>query len=337
MGAPSTIAAMALDAANKGAAVIVIRNQVKDGISTQQALEQLAPPQHKALFRVAGVLALHHGRFARADRQVLDANVPRVLGKDRESGPRIVIGTQTLEQSLDIDADLLITDLCPMDVLLQRIGRLHRHVRERPGGFEAPRVIVLTPHSRDLGGLRRWPIHGLGHHPDRDGVYEDVRVIEATLSLLEGHGQIEIPTMNRYLVEHATHEQALAEIGHLHGWTDENERYHGKKFAAGSLARTHGLDMGRMFDERFVFPAAEERVRTRLGLNDRVLRLCQAMKSPFGQTIDALSVPGWMGSGISDDVEVVEAVAVDGGIEITLPSVALLYDRFGLQRSTRAA
>jgi CRISPR-associated endonuclease/helicase Cas3 len=65
----------------------------------------------------------------------------------------VLIATQTLEQSLDIDADFLITDLAPMDVLLQRIGRLHRHDWSRPAGYKAPRalVLVLAPENFDAG------------------------------------------------------------------------------------------------------------------------------------------------------------------------------------------
>src|SRR5690606_3519381 len=132
---PVALAAQALDAARAGARVLVIRNTVGDAVATRQALAQLAPDAPEP-FRLGGVGTLHHGRFAREDRRRLDTAVEAALGKDApRAGGLVLIGTQTLEISLDLDADLLITDLCPIDVLLQRIGRLHRHERARPAGF----------------------------------------------------------------------------------------------------------------------------------------------------------------------------------------------------------
>jgi CRISPR-associated endonuclease/helicase Cas3 len=100
------------------------------------------------LFRAGGVVAPHHGRFAREDRRLLDTAVEASFGKDAPRERRVVlVGTQTLEQSLDIDADLMLTDLAPIDVLLQRVGRLHRHRRERPFRFEKCQLLVMTPRA----------------------------------------------------------------------------------------------------------------------------------------------------------------------------------------------
>ena len=118
---PEAFAAQALEAARTGARVLIIRNTVKAAIATLEAVEALAQPgDDRLLFRTGNVATLHHSRFAAEDRKRLDRAVELALSvsPDRPPGGVIVIGTQTLEQSLDIDADLLLTDLCPIDVLL---------------------------------------------------------------------------------------------------------------------------------------------------------------------------------------------------------------------------
>ena len=114
-------ARIAAEAALRGARVLVIRNTVDRARETWRACLAVAPDHVMAL---NGVPTLHHSRFAAEDRALLDARVEAILGEGSPGGGVIVVGTQTLEQSLDIDADLLVTDLAPMDVLLQRIGRL---------------------------------------------------------------------------------------------------------------------------------------------------------------------------------------------------------------------
>ncbi|WP_337876908.1 CRISPR-associated helicase Cas3' [Elioraea sp.] len=153
LDAPDAIATQTLDAARTGARVLIVRNTVTGAIAMRRALDAMAPDD-PVLFRVQGVIAPHHGRFAAPDRRLLDATVEAAFGKraERRSGC-VLVGTQTLEQSLYIDADLLLTDLCPMDVLLQRIGRLHRHECLRPAGFAEATAIVLVPETRDLSSF----------------------------------------------------------------------------------------------------------------------------------------------------------------------------------------
>ena len=90
---------------------------------------------------------LYHAQFIVPDRIEKEEKIKSLIGKKSSAKIRsgtIVVGTQVLEQSLDIDFDILITDLCPMDLLLQRIGRLHRHMRiDRPDGYKTAKCIVL--------------------------------------------------------------------------------------------------------------------------------------------------------------------------------------------------
>jgi CRISPR-associated endonuclease/helicase Cas3 len=353
---PGAVATAALDAARVGSKVLVVRNTVDGAVAVQRALEQLAGADAPELFRVGAVATLHHGRFAREDRRLLDAAVERAVGRTRLLGGLVVIGTQTLEQSLDIDTDLLLTDLCPADVLLQRFGRLHRHTsdsagrpRMRPDAYAQPRAVVLVPEgglapflrpSRP-GGLRR---HGIGHRVVDgvpQGVYRDLAVLEATRRLVESHACWRIPEMNRVLVEYALHSQAIdAMIGTFpederDAWRAHRSAVEGDALSQAQIARDGSL----LRDRPFMDPANtrfDDHLVTRLGANDRLVELPPRTVGPFGSDITRITVPGWMARGVSDEasVGVSRESAVDGAqLHVTLGDLTFTYDRHGLRRA----
>ena len=333
------VAELALQAARRGAKTLVIRNTVGNAVATQQALEQAASSDRSLLFSVSGVATLHHSRFAPDDRRLLDARVEERLGRNRASGGLVVVGTQTLEQSLDIDADLLITDLCPVDVMLQRIGRLHRHGRDdRPDGHESPRCVVLTPDTDDLspllqGGANRT---GLGPH---GYVYEDLRVLEATRRLIRDYPEWSIPEMNRLLVEHATHPDALEAIVEELGeaWKTHALDVEGKAIAEvqGAGSNVVRRDKSFFLDNRDVLfpPNAEERIRTRLGDEGVEVEFDPPQTSPLdaSRSIVSMTIAAHLLRGAAPDGPVTP-VAVDGGFTFAIGDQRFRYDRLGLHR-----
>jgi CRISPR-associated endonuclease/helicase Cas3 len=328
--APDAIAAMALQAAQAGAKVLVVRNTVHGAIAVQQALEAAAGEDHSALFRVNGVATLHHGRFAPSDRLLLDAAVEADLGKHSSDNARVIIGTQTLEQSLDLDADLLITDLCPVDVLLQRIGRLHRHERARPAGFSEPHVVVLTPADRNLLALLRGrgPRHGLGL------VYPDADIVEATWRLIESRPVWEIPAMNRFLVEQATHPAQLARVeaellGQDPRWETLLDTQHGKHFAEIRQADRALLDRSAPFSAFRLDP--DEPWSTRLGAHDLLAAFDPVVAGPFGRPVSTIRVRSYLAPNATEEdaAEVLERRV--NGCVFRLGTNVLWYDRLGLQ------
>lgn len=126
-----------------GGCVLIVRNTVARAIELYERLQQEPG--------LCDDLTLAHSRFLAPDRAENDERLrdrfgPPAPGRERPGGrhPAIVISTQVAEQSLDVDFDLLITDLAPADLVLQRIGRLHRHERaSRPEALARP-TCVLT-------------------------------------------------------------------------------------------------------------------------------------------------------------------------------------------------
>ena len=343
MGDFTQVAERALHAARAGAKVLVVRNTVQYAIDTQQTVEKMmVQGESDLLYSCCGILTLHHGRFAREDRLLLDKAIEEQIGKDRPTGGYLIVGTQTLEQSLDIDADLLITDLCPMDVLLQRIGRLHRHQRDdRPADYAIPTCIVLMPKGGDLSPLLSkgpgW--NGLGPH---GFVYEDLRVLEATRRLILHHPEWRIPEMNRELVERTTHPDALKAITDELGedWQIHATQMTGETLAKNLTAKNALIRYDKSFfgddNREVVFGSDEERIRTRLGDEGIEVDLDPPAPSPFGvEAIGQLTIPHHLAprlSGEATDDKPVVPDPEDGGFTFRIGESRFRYDRLGLRR-----
>jgi len=330
---PIGVARVALGAARQGARVLVIRNTVTDCVATHQALEEVAGADEPALFRVAGVTAPHHSRFARPDRELLDASVERAFGKGASGKGVALVATQTVEQSLDIDADLMLSDLCPADVLLQRIGRLHRHSgRIRPDICAQTRLIVLVPEERALDGFicpdgkARGP-HGLGT------VYEDLCMLEATWRQIERKPVWRIPAMNREIVEAVTHPDALQALTQELGgrWLEHRICMRGILSAQTAHAGLALLPRSDPFGEQGFPEDPGERIKTRLGESDRLCSFGQQLVSPFGQPFDELTIPWYYAEGADENATAQNVIARVGTVQFDFGEASFVYDRLGLR------
>ena len=341
------IAAMAIEAAQQGAKVLVIRNTVPTAVATFKAIEALAAQTglSHALFNLNSVATVHHSRYSREDRPELDKAVERQIGKHRAQPLQacIVVGTQTLEQSLDIDADLLITDLCPMDVLLQRAGRLHRHERkahERPENYRQAQAIVLVPVGYSLDACLKKSRHGLGRFHNGGGIYMDLRILEATRRLISGGVSHVIPQDNRELVERATHPDVLADLEKKLGeaWAKHGQEVDGEFHAQNVLGNFNALPFNQDFEDEagnvLTFPPSEQKVTSRLGAADNLLTFEPPQPGPFGQAIQHLPVRHHLWpKGVSPDEPPRNLTPLnEGGFTFLLGDTPYRYSRLGLER-----
>jgi len=178
-------------AAKAGAAVVWIRNTVDDALIAADLLraENVEP-------------LLFHARFAQYDRQRREAEIMAIFGKNgttKNRRGRVLIATQVVEQSLDLDFDLMVSDLAPVDLLIQRAGRLRRHPERdaaRPASvpFE---LVVLTPPFADEPD-ENWIREKL---PGTAAVYRNPTILWRTARALARENAIVAPDGLRELVE----------------------------------------------------------------------------------------------------------------------------------------
>lgn len=165
-------------AAQIGARVAVVLNLVDDAQRLAKLLRQ----------RTALPIDLFHARYRFRDRQAKETATLQQYGRSNVwAGGRILVATQVVEQSLDLDFDWLVTQICPVDLLFQRLGRLHRHERSRPAGFDTPRCTVLSVEGND------YSTHEL--------IYGNTQVLWRTEYLLAQTDQIRFPDAYRAWIE----------------------------------------------------------------------------------------------------------------------------------------
>ncbi|OYU20085.1 MAG: CRISPR-associated helicase/endonuclease Cas3 [Rhodobacteraceae bacterium PARR1] len=258
-----------VNAARGGAACVWVRNAVDDAIAAVQAL------------RAAGVDAdLLHARFALADRKRIEQAALARFGKSGQGrAGRVLVGTQILESSLDLDFDVMVSDLAPMAGLIQRAGRLWRHMALRPAvGRPVPEpvlhVVSPDPDTVDNG---QWLMQVL-----EKGAYTYPQGLQwRTAKHLFPTGQIIAPSGLRGLIE-AVHGVDALDVPAALEKADRNAE--GKAMAHKSHAWQNRIDLSKSFREGSG-DGRDADYPTRLGDASRTLalaRMTDGRLSPWG-------------------------------------------------------
>lgn len=144
------IAKRAVKNIERGGCECVIMNTVSDAINVYDNIKKITDEDCNII--------LYHARMPETTKDEKIKKILKWCGKDRSERPEraIIIGTQVLEQSIDIDVDYMITAICPVDLLLQRIGRYHRHsdagtIREHIDVKNIVQVLVPDANNTDNG------------------------------------------------------------------------------------------------------------------------------------------------------------------------------------------
>lgn len=186
----------AIALARKGGAVLWICNTVD---AAQRRYQQLTNPTRQEF-----PIGLLHSRFPFWRREQLETEWMERFGKDGKTRcGSILVSTQVVEQSVDLDADLLITELAPTDMLLQRLGRLWRHEREGLP-VDSARLCILEE-VKNLDELRRMEPEEikktLGNKALVYAPFILLRSLEVWQNLSKEPGVVSVPSQIRQLIE----------------------------------------------------------------------------------------------------------------------------------------
>lgn len=160
---------------------------------------------------------LLHSRFIAPDRAQRERHLVSKLGRRGERPERlVVVGTQVLEQSLDVDFDVMVSDLAPADLVLQRVGRLHRHPRSR-------RPLAVAEPILYLRGVSDWSVAPPDFVRGSTAVYGDASLLRSA-TVLDNQDQVGLPQDIPLLVRESYDPALAAPAGWEARWSVAAER-----------------------------------------------------------------------------------------------------------------
>ncbi|TVP61115.1 MAG: CRISPR-associated helicase Cas3' [Halomonadaceae bacterium] len=273
-----------LAAVAQGKCAVWIRNSVDEAISAYHQLrDRMQNPEHCQLF---------HSRFVLQHRKEREAWVMSHFGKSsaqKDRAGRVLIATQVFQESLDADADVMISDLCLIDDLIQRSGRLHRHFRDRlgnplsdqPRNREAPRLLVHAP-EWDPAPESDWLKQ---HSPNTQYVYQRPGRIWQTMAYLRDAGEIRLPEASRTMIESVygesvTFPEALEAV---------EQEYSGLARASSNQGQFNslGLEKGYTYESNRGWGEDDVDIGTRLGEESEEVVLVHRAEDGYRPYIDA--------------------------------------------------
>ena len=193
-----------IEHAKNGAVIGVICNTVHDAQNLYQQLKSQINTEDEPL-----EIDLFHARYTFSDRARIEKQILDIYGKHAGRQGRILVATQVVEQSLDLDFDLLVSQIAPIEFLMQRMGRLWRHDRintelsPRSTRIKQPTFITLLPDQP----ISSWKTHYQGS----GFVYRNIRVLYRTNQYLNKNSKLTFPDCYRDAIEYVHNEQAYTE------------------------------------------------------------------------------------------------------------------------------
>ncbi|OEU43619.1 CRISPR-associated helicase/endonuclease Cas3 [Methanosarcina sp. Ant1] len=250
-----------VEISRKGSCVCWIRNTVDDAIDAYQRLVDILGEERVDLF---------HARFVMGNRLEIEKRVMSCFGKksseEMRSG-RVLISTQVVEQSLDLDFDYLISDLAPIDLIIQRAGRLQRHPER--GMQRVPILGIFSPKLIETPS-KSWYSDLFSKAAF---VYPNHGELWLTASLLAEKGRFTVPDDLRFLIEGVFGEKAAENIPKNLKSSDEESR--GNSMASKSIANLNSLNFEAGYQKSPTQWVDEVITPTRLGKETVTLRLAK--------------------------------------------------------------